>query len=133
LKTYENVQLYQFPSSKDGNSLSTTRNAHTISIRESKRKRPLARHKRRFDDNIKINLKAVQDGLLQSALWCAFVNGAMEFRVSYKEGKMSSTAERIAASQSKLSFIDGLPVEVSLTWTYSVGNFNFSGKATYPL
>jgi hypothetical protein len=71
-----------------------------------KRKRPVARLKRRFDDNIKSNLQAIQRGLLLSALWWAFVNGTMEFRVSYKEGKMSSTAERVASSQLKLSFVD---------------------------
>jgi hypothetical protein len=90
MQKYKNVKL-QLSSSKEGSCVSTTRNACTISNGESKRKRPLGRIKRRCDGHIKSNLKVIQRGLIQSALekdvWWAFVNGEMEFRVSYKGGK----------------------------------------------
>jgi hypothetical protein len=66
------------------------RGVYRVLVGRSEGKRPLRRHRRRWEDNIKLDLKEIGiDGanwiqLAQNRVqWWAFVNTVMNLRVSY--------------------------------------------------
>jgi hypothetical protein len=69
------------------------RNAYRILFGKPERKRPLGRRRRRWDDNIRIDLREIGwkdvDRMLLSQdrdQWRAFVNMVMNLRIPYKAG-----------------------------------------------
>jgi hypothetical protein len=74
------------------------KNAYKILVEKPEGKRPLGRHRLRWDDNIRIDLEEIgYEGMNWRHLaqvrnqWQAFVNTAMNLRVSYKVGNLSTS------------------------------------------
>jgi hypothetical protein len=75
-------------------------------VGKSEGKRPLGRSKRRWEDNIKMNLQEEEWGAWTALIWLALVNAVMNHRVPYNARNFLTVLEPV--SFSRMSLLHGV-------------------------